>query len=77
MSSMFTSVISLASLLSFYLVDLSTGECGYLSRPINSWSLMCSLTFSNVSFRNVGAPHLGHKCSEFKLLLMDFSFDDY
>ena len=40
----------------FCLVDLSVGESGLLLKSliINVWGLMCDLSFSNVSFTNVG-----------------------
>ena len=54
-----TSVSSLISLLSFYLVNLSIGESGVLkSLTINVCSLMCDLNFSNVSFTYVGGSVL-------------------
>ena len=55
-----TSVSSLISLLNFYLVDLSIGMSGVLKSPtINMLGLMCDLSFSNVSFTNVGALVFG------------------
>ena len=50
-----TSVSSLISLLSFYLVDLFIGENRVLKCP----AIMCDLSFSNVSFTYVGALVLG------------------
>ena len=39
---------------------------------------MCALSFSKVSFMNVVALHLEHRCSELRVLLgRFFSFDEY
>ena len=55
------SVSFFISLLSFYLAVLSFGENGVLRSPTISVSrLMCDLSFSNVSFTNVGALVLWH-----------------
>ena len=54
------SVSSHISLLSFCLIDLSSGDSGVLKSPtINVWSLMCDLSFSNVSFTYVDALVFG------------------
>ena len=52
-----TSVSFCLSLLSFWLVDLSSGDSEVLKSPtiISVWGLMCDLSFSNVSFAYVGA----------------------
>ena len=39
------------------------------------WGLMCDLSYSNVSFMN--ALTFGHKCSNYDVILVDFSFDEY
>ena len=44
------------SLFSFYFNDLSIEESGVLKSPIITvWDSMCVLSFSKVSFMNVGA----------------------
>lgn len=54
------SIIFIVSLFSFNLDVLSIGESGLLKFPtISVWSLMCGLSYSNVSFTNVGAPVFG------------------
>ena len=65
-----TSVSSLISLVSFCLSGLSIGESGVLESPtISVCSLMCDLSFSDVSFTYVGALYLGHRCSGLKIHL--------
>ena len=55
-----TSVSSLISLLNFCLVDLSIGKIVVFKSPtISVWSLMCDLSFSNVSFTYVGTLVFG------------------
>ena len=45
-----TSVSSFISLLTFFLVNLSSGEGGVLkSLTISVWDLMCNLNFSDIS----------------------------
>jgi hypothetical protein len=47
-------------LFSFYFHDLSFGETGVMkSHTIIVWGSICALSFSNVSFRNVGALACG------------------
>ena len=54
------SVSSIISLFSFHLDDLSIGETGLLKFPtIIVWGSMCDLSFSNVSFINVGILTFG------------------
>ena len=51
-----TSVSALISLSTFCLVDLFIVESWVLkSSTISVWSLMCNLSFSNVSFTYAGA----------------------
>jgi hypothetical protein len=48
------------SMLSFCFADLSDDESGVLKPPsTNLWSSMCDLSFSNVSFTNVGVLTFG------------------
>jgi hypothetical protein len=54
------SVRFIISLFRFCLDDLSIGESGVLGSPTNNvWSLICDLSFSNVSFTIVGALAIG------------------
>ena len=55
-----TSVSFTVSLFSFYFHDLSIAESGVLKFPtIIVWGAMCALSFSKVSFMNVGALAFG------------------
>ena len=55
-----TSVNSHISLLIFCMIDLPSGNSGVQKSPtISVWSLMCDLSFSNVSFTYVGALVFG------------------
>jgi hypothetical protein len=47
------------------------------SYTINVWGLMCDLSFSKVSFVNVGTLAFVHRCSEIRYLLGHFFFDEY
>jgi ABC-type branched-subunit amino acid transport system permease subunit len=61
------------SLFSFCLNDLSIGESGVLkSSTLIVWGSMCVLSFSKVSFMNVGAFAFGAQ-----MLLVDFPLDEY
>ena len=54
------SVSFTVSLFSFYFCNLFIDESGVLTSPtIIVWDAMCALSFSNVSFINVGAPAFG------------------
>jgi hypothetical protein len=55
-----TSVSFTVSLFSFCFHDLSIAESGVLKSPIIiMWGAMCALSFSKVSFMNVGALAFG------------------
>ena len=55
-----TSVSFTVSLFSFCFHDLSIAESGVLKSPtIIVWGVMCALSFSKVSFMNVGALAFG------------------
>ena len=41
------------------------------------WAPLCVLSFSKVSFMTVAALAFRHRCSELRISLVDFSFDDY
>jgi hypothetical protein len=55
------------SLFSFHPNDLLIGESGVLKLPTLMWGSMCHLSFSNVSFRNVGALAFGAQMSRTEL----------
>jgi hypothetical protein len=63
------------SLFSLGFPDLSTDESGVLKSPtIIVWGAMCALSFSKVTFMNVAALALEHRCSELRVLLDRFFF---
>jgi hypothetical protein len=63
------------SLFSFCFNDLSVGKGGVLKSPtIIVWGSMCVLSFSKVSFMNLGALAIwGHRFSELRLSPGGFS----
>jgi hypothetical protein len=62
--------VSFISMFSFCFQDLSISEDEVLKSPtINVWYLMYNLTFRNVSFTNVDALVLEHKCSQLRYYL--------
>ena len=55
------SVNTIISLFRFCLDDLSVSNGGVLNCPkINVWGLMCGLSFSNISFTNMGTLVFGN-----------------
>ena len=68
------------SLFSFYFNDLSIGESGVLKSPtIIMRSSMCVLSFSKISFMDVGALAFGVYMLRIETLFFGgfFSFDGY
>ena len=65
------------SLFSFCFDNLTISESGMKSPTIIVWGLMCVLSFSKVSFMNVGALTFGVNVKNGDFLLVDFPFDDY
>ena len=66
------------SLFCFCFYDLSTAESGMLNSPtIIVWSVMCALSFSKVSFMNVGIIKESIDVQNWEFIFVDFSFDWY
>ena len=64
-------------LFSFCFYYLSIVERGVLKSPtVIVWAPMCALSFSNVSLTNMGSLAFGYRCSELKVHLGRFSFDE-
>ena len=60
------------------MICLLVGSGVFKSPTIVMWESMCVLSFSKVSFANVGALAFEHRClGDWELILVDFSFDEY
>lgn len=77
-SHLFYTVITSISLFKCYVDVLSIGESLVLKSPsINVWDSVCDLIFRTFSFTNVDGLAFGIDVTNWIIILMDLSFDEY
>ena len=61
----------------YVLMTWPLARIGHLSLSIIVWGSMCNLSFSKTFFLMWVSLYLGHRCSELRLFLGEFFFDEY